>query len=64
MSDQTINPSDPKALEQRIADLEKNVKEIGNVVYEMIEELRGQGQEGPLAAFPEPTCPPFCARDQ
>jgi hypothetical protein len=60
MSDQNISSSDPRTIEERVADLEKNVQEIGNVVYELIEELRAQG---PLAAFPEPPCPPLCPRE-
>lgn len=61
MSDQSTNTSDPGALEERVTELENNVKEIGHVLYDLIKELRGQ--EGLINALPEPPCPPFCPRE-
>ena len=55
MSEQTV---DPKTLEERVAELEKNVQEMGNVVYEVIQELQSNGQ----AMAMEPMCPPICPR--
>jgi hypothetical protein len=60
MSDQTTDTTDSDALEQRVSKLEDQVKEIGYVLHDMIEELRGQG--GLLSAMPEPPCPPICPR--
>ena len=57
MSDQSTTTSD--TLEKRVAELEDHVKEIGNVLYEIIQELRGQGQ---ALAIAEPVCPPICQR--
>jgi hypothetical protein len=47
-------------LEERIVELEQHVKEIGNVLYELMEELRGQQE---FSALPIPVCPPICPRD-
>ena len=60
MSDQTTGTTDSDALEKRVAELEDHVKEIGYVLYDMLEELRGQGEM--LSAMPEPPCPPICPR--
>jgi hypothetical protein len=61
MSDQTTGASDSDALEKRVADLEDYVKEIGNVLYDLLQELRGPDGQG-LSAMPEPPCPPICPR--
>jgi hypothetical protein len=57
MSDQTTNSD---ALEQRLTELEQQVKEIGNVVYEMVQEMR---ENGNIDAMRIPVCPPICPRD-
>jgi hypothetical protein len=51
MSSQTI--------EQRLADLEAQVTEIGHVLHELIEELRDKGH---ITDLPIPPCPPICPR--
>jgi hypothetical protein len=60
MSDQTNGTTDLDALEQRVAVLEDQVKEIGYVLHDMLEELRGEG--GLLSEMAEPPCPPICPR--
>lgn len=45
--------------EQRLADLEAHVEEIGHVLYELIKELRDKGH---ITALPIPPCPPICPR--
>jgi hypothetical protein len=55
MSESTVPTED---LEKRIAELENYVKEIGNVLYEVIQELQNNGQ----AMAMEPICPPICPR--
>lgn len=54
--------SDPTTgtLEERVAELERNVKEIGYVLYDLIQRLRGQ--QGLIDGMPEPVCPPICPR--
>lgn len=47
--------------EQRLAELESQVEEIGHVLYNLIEELRDKGH---VTALPIPPCPPICARDE
>jgi outer membrane murein-binding lipoprotein Lpp len=51
--------SDSEDLEKRVAELEKQVEEMGHAIYDLIQELRGNEQ---LAWLSEPTCPPFCPR--
>lgn len=60
MSDQTTSTPDYEDLERRVAELESNVKEIGYVLYDLIQELRGQ--EGLIDGLAEPPCPPLCER--
>jgi isochorismate synthase EntC len=58
MSSEPNNPTD-QTLEERVAELEKNVKEIGYVLYDLLQSLRSQET---TLALPEPTCPPICPR--
>ena len=58
MSSQFKDPTD-QTLEERVAELEKYVEEIGHVLYDL---LRGQASTEATMALPEPTCPPICPR--
>ena len=59
MSSEPNSSLTDKTLEERVADLEKYVQEIGFVLYDL---LRGEGSTETTRALPEPTCPPICPR--
>jgi hypothetical protein len=48
-----------QTLEQRVAELEEYVTEIGHVLNDLIKELRDKGH---VTELPIPPCPPICPR--